>query len=85
MMEAASTSNMYDLELSQRLRIIKSAWATSHVKWLNGEKTNISRTISVLVLRVLKKRTEMVLEPLVFSAFNHLMQLVARADFIIHL
>jgi hypothetical protein len=43
-----------DLELSRRLCIIKSSWATSRVKWLNGEKTNVSRTISVLVLRVLK-------------------------------
>jgi hypothetical protein len=33
---------------------IKSSQATSRVKWLNGEKTNISRTISALVLRVLK-------------------------------
>jgi hypothetical protein len=37
-------------------RLIKSSWATSCVKWLNGEKTNVSRTISVLVLRVLKYR-----------------------------
>jgi hypothetical protein len=33
---------------------IKSSRATSRVKWLNGEKTNVSRSISVLVLRVPK-------------------------------
>jgi hypothetical protein len=33
---------------------IKCFRATSCVKWLNGEKTSVSRTISVLVLRVLK-------------------------------
>jgi hypothetical protein len=43
----------YDLQLSWRLCIIKSSRATSRVKWLNGEKPNVSRTISVLVLRVL--------------------------------
>jgi hypothetical protein len=44
----------YDLQLSRRLTIIKSSLATSRIKWLNGEKTNFPRTISVLVLRVLK-------------------------------
>jgi hypothetical protein len=34
--------------------VTKSSQATSHVKWLNGEKISVSRTISVLVLRVLK-------------------------------
>jgi hypothetical protein len=33
--------------------LIKSSWATSHVNWLKGEKPNVSRTISVLILRVL--------------------------------
>jgi hypothetical protein len=32
---------------------IKYSVATSRVKWLKGEKTKVSRTISVLVLRVL--------------------------------
>jgi hypothetical protein len=45
---------MYDLELSRRLSIIKFSRATICIKWLIGEKTNVSRTISVLVLRVLK-------------------------------
>jgi hypothetical protein len=57
---------VYDLELSRRLCTIKSSRATSRVKWLNGEKTNVSRTT------------------LVFSPFNHLTQLVAREDFIVH-
>jgi hypothetical protein len=35
--------------------IIKSSQTTSRAKWLNREKkTNVSRTISILVLRVLK-------------------------------
>jgi hypothetical protein len=32
---------------------MKNSQATSHVNWLNGEKTNVSRTISLLVFRVL--------------------------------
>jgi hypothetical protein len=43
-----------NLELSRRLSIIKFSRATSRVKWLNGGKNNVSRTISVLDLRVLK-------------------------------
>jgi hypothetical protein len=34
--------------------IIKSSRATSRVKWLKHENNDVSRTISVLVLRVLK-------------------------------
>jgi hypothetical protein len=85
---------VYDLELSRRLSIIKFSRATSRVKLLNGEKTNVSRAISVLVLRELKNpkdeggstlrtRTEMVLETLVFSSFNHLTRPVAQENFII--
>jgi hypothetical protein len=33
--------------------MMKFSWAISWVKWLSGDKTNISKTISVLVLRVL--------------------------------
>jgi hypothetical protein len=33
------------------LCLIKFSWATSRVKWLKVDKTNVSRTISVLVLR----------------------------------
>jgi hypothetical protein len=85
----AYTTVMYDQKLSQRLCIIKYSRATSRVKWLNGEKTNVSRTISVLVLRALKyfgtlrTRTEMTLETLVFSSFNNLMRLADREYFII--
>jgi hypothetical protein len=35
------------------LNIIKYSWTTSRAKWLSDEKTNVSRTISVLVFRVL--------------------------------
>jgi hypothetical protein len=45
---------MYDLELSRRQCIIKSSRATSRVKWLKYENTDVSRSLSVLVLRVLK-------------------------------
>jgi len=31
----------------------KFSWAISQAKWLNGEETNVLKTISVLVLRVL--------------------------------
>jgi hypothetical protein len=33
--------------------LMKFSWAISQVKWLSGEKTNVSKTISILVLRVL--------------------------------
>jgi hypothetical protein len=68
---------LYDLEFSWRLSEIKSSRAASRVKWLSGEKTNVSRTISVLVLRVLKY-----LETF-FSPLNHLTRLVAQEDFFI--
>jgi len=42
---------------------------------LNGEKTNVSKT--------LRMRTEMVYETLVFSPFNQLTQLTAGENFII--
>jgi hypothetical protein len=38
---------------SRRHCIIKYSRATSRVKWLSDEKTNVPRTISVLVFRVL--------------------------------
>jgi hypothetical protein len=44
----------YDLELSRRHCIIKSSRATSRVKWLKYENTDVSRDITALVLRVLK-------------------------------
>jgi hypothetical protein len=34
-------------------RMMKFSRAISRVKWLSSEKTNVSKTISVLVLRVL--------------------------------
>jgi hypothetical protein len=38
---------------STRTYLIKYAQATSRVNWLSGEETNVSKTISVLVFRVL--------------------------------
>jgi hypothetical protein len=31
--------------------LVKFSWASSHIKWLKVDKTDVSRTISVLVLR----------------------------------
>jgi hypothetical protein len=61
--------------------------AISKVKWLSGEKTNVLKAVSVLILRVLvtlRMRTEMVFEMLVFSPLNHLTWLIAQENFIIH-
>jgi hypothetical protein len=33
---------------------IKLSWAASQVRWLKADETNVSRTISVLVLKELK-------------------------------
>jgi hypothetical protein len=69
--------------------LMKFSRAISQVKWLSGEKTNILKTFSVLVLRVLgqtstlRTRTEMVFKTLVFSLLNHLTQLIAQENFII--
>jgi hypothetical protein len=41
---------LYDLKLSRQPNKIKLSWANSCVGWLNSIKTNISRTISVLIL-----------------------------------
>jgi len=45
------------------------SWAISQVNWLNSEKANISKTISVLILRVF--------EMVIFLPFNHLTWLIA--------
>jgi hypothetical protein len=39
--------------VSWRLSVMKFSRDISRVNWLNGEKANVSKTISVLVLRVL--------------------------------
>jgi hypothetical protein len=51
--------------------MMKFFGTVSRVKWLSGEKTNVSKTISVFVLR------------LDFSPLNHLTRLIARENFII--
>jgi hypothetical protein len=43
----------WDLLLLWQLSKMKFSWAISQVNWLSSEKTNISNTISVLILRVL--------------------------------
>jgi hypothetical protein len=53
---------------------MKFSRALSRVKWLSGEKTNVSKVISALVL--------VVFETLVFSPLNHLTQLIAQENFI---
>jgi hypothetical protein len=63
--------------------MMKFSRAISRVKWFSGEQTNVSKTISVLVLRVLSLRTDMVFETLVFSPLNNLTRLIARENFII--
>jgi hypothetical protein len=55
-------------------------------KWLKVDKTDVSKTISFLVLREtvvsLRTRTEMVLDTSVLFTFNHLTRLEARENFI---
>jgi len=43
---------MYDLALSLRVVTVKFFRVIRRVYWLTGEQTNVSRTISVLILRV---------------------------------
>jgi hypothetical protein len=47
----------------------------------NGESTKVSRIISVLTVRELMARTEMVYEMLFYSPFARLMRLLAREYF----
>jgi hypothetical protein len=42
------------MKLSWRLNAIKLSWAASRVRWLKADEINVSRTMSVLVLRELK-------------------------------
>jgi hypothetical protein len=39
------------LDVQSKESSIKFSWASSRVSWLNGEQTDILRTISVLVIR----------------------------------
>jgi len=61
----------WDFLLSQWLSMRKFSQAISWVKWLSSEKTNVLKTISVLILRVL------------VWLVNHLTWLVAWENFII--
>jgi len=59
------------------MSLIRYSWASSHIRWLNGESTITSRIISVLMMR-----TEVVLEVLVDSLSTYLTQLLAWEYFI---
>jgi len=72
---------IYDLMLSQRVSIMKFSRAISRVRWFSFVETNVSKTISVLVLRVVEL-TKMVFETLVSTKLNHLNRLIARENFI---
>jgi hypothetical protein len=48
------------------------------MRWLNGEQTNVSRTITILVIKGLMTGTEIVVGMLVHLLFNQLTWLVAR-------
>jgi hypothetical protein len=76
---------------------VKFFHVISWVEWLNGEQTNVSRTISLLIIRAvtwlgiqsiisshvitLRMRTEIVLETLICSLFNHSTQLITQKNF----
>jgi hypothetical protein len=47
-------TSMYDLTLSRRVSMMKFSRAISRVKWFSSLETNVSKTISVLVLRVVE-------------------------------
>jgi hypothetical protein len=47
-----TASEMSIIHTNKRFNMIKFSRAISRVNWLSGEKTNVSKTISVLVLRV---------------------------------
>jgi len=71
------------LKARKRLNYGKVLRAVSRVKRLNGERTNASKSISVLVLRVLiwihMDRNGLQNPP----PFNHLTRLIAQENFII--
>jgi hypothetical protein len=61
---------------------MKFFWVISWVRWFSFVETNVSKTISILVLRV-AELGEMVFETLVSTKLNHLTQLITRENFII--
>jgi hypothetical protein len=76
---------------------MKFSRVISRVRWFSLVETNVSKTIYVLVLRVvdlrtfrrpslssstLRTRTEMVFEMLVSTKLNHLIWLITRENFI---
>jgi hypothetical protein len=57
---------------------IKLPHACSGVIWFNGEQTNVSRTISVVVIRELTTKTQTVREKFVYSPLNHTTRFLLR-------
>jgi hypothetical protein len=58
--------------------LIKYSWASSRTRWLNAEQSNISKTVSVVVIIMeLMRRTHIILEMLFHSPFNHLTSMLA--------
>jgi hypothetical protein len=49
---------------------------------MSGKQADVSRTISVLVIRELMTRTERVLQTLAYSQFDQLARLLAREFFV---
>jgi hypothetical protein len=74
--------------MEKHFKIMKFSRAISRVRWFSSVETNVSKTISVLILRVVelikvRTRTEMVFKTLVSTKLNHLTRLIARENFII--
>jgi hypothetical protein len=70
--------------LKKEYIIMKFSQAISWVRWFSFVETNVSKTISFLVLRLVELMwTEMVFKMLVSTELNHLTQLIAQENFII--
>jgi hypothetical protein len=66
------------LHTEEEMNSTKFTRASGCVRGLNGKRTDVWRTICVIVIVT---RTEMVLQTSVHSPFNHLTQLLARQSF----
>jgi hypothetical protein len=66
--------------------VMKFSRAISRVRWFSFVETDVSKTISVLLLRVvelMRTRTKMVFETFVSTKLNHLTLMITRENFII--
>jgi hypothetical protein len=78
---------LHDLKLSRRLNAVKLSWAAIRFRWLQGEKNQLFKYRLCSRHRgtgfsSLVTRTELILETMVNSPFNHLTRLVAPESFI---